>query len=372
MNSKKKVQELLDTVGVEINGKNPWDIQVHNDKLYSRVLSGGSLAVGEGYMDKWWSAEKLDQFIERVMSKDLKEEIGVVSLALSSIYARIFNLQSVSRAFQVGEEHYDIGNDLYKEMLGKSMAYTCGYWSGTPKAQSLDEAQFAKFDLVCRKLNLQKGQRILETGCGWGSFAKYAAENYGVEVVGVTVSKEQVKFAQEATKGLSVEIRLQDYRDVNDTFDHVVSIGILEHVGYKNYRDYMEMVHRVLKDDGLCLVHTIGANKTAYRGESWHDKYIFPNGMLPSISQIGGSIEGLFVMEDWHNFGVDYDRTLMEWFRNFDASWPEFKDEYGERFYRMWKFYLLSMAGSFRARHNQLWQIVLSKDGVRGGYESVR
>ncbi|HEC32891.1 MAG TPA: cyclopropane fatty acyl phospholipid synthase [Candidatus Kaiserbacteria bacterium] len=369
MTDKKKAQELLSLAGVEVNGKNQWDIHIHNEGFYSRVLSKGSLALGESYMDGWWDVEELDEFFDHVLRVDLNRKLITPSVIFHILRAKFFNLQNISRAFKVGEQHYDIGNDLYSRMLDKRLVYTCGYWKN---AQTLESAQEAKLDLVCRKLNLQKGQRILDIGCGWGSFAKFAAERYGVEVVGITISKEQAKFAEENTKGLPVEIRLQDYRDIDEVFDHVVSLGMFEHVGYKNYREYMRVVNKSLKKDGLFLLHTIGSNYSSSTTEPWIEKYIFPGGMLPSIKQIGKSIEEYFVMEDWHNFGVDYDKTLVEWFKNFDKAWPELKEVYGERFYRMWKYYLLASAGSFRSRKNQLWQIVLSKKGIRGGYQSVR
>jgi cyclopropane-fatty-acyl-phospholipid synthase len=278
-------------------------------------------------------------------------------------------MQSVRKAFEVGEKHYDIGNDLYSRMLDKRMVYTCGYWK---EAQNLDQAQEAKLDLVCRKIGLKPGQKVLDIGCGWGSFAKFAAEKYNAKVVGVTISKEQAEFASKLCNGLDVEIRIQDYRSVNEQFDHIVSLGMFEHVGYKNYKTFMRTAHKCLKDGGLFLLHTIGGNESVVSTDPWVHKYIFPNGMLPSIKQIGESIENLFVMEDWHNFGTYYDKTLQAWYENFKAHWNEISDKYNERFYRMWTYYLLMSAGAFRARSTQLWQIVLSKDGVSGGYKSIR
>lgn len=227
-------------------------------------------------------------------------------------------------------------------------------------------------DLVCKKIGLKPGMKILDIGCGWGSFAKYAAEKYGVNVVGITVSREQMKLGNELCKGLQVEIRLQDYRDVEEKFDRIVSLGMIEHVGYKNFKTYMETVHKSLKSDGLFLLHTIGGNESVYTTNPWIEKYIFPNSMLPSAKQLTSASEGLFVLEDWHSFGTDYDRTLISWYKNFDTNWEKLKDAYDERFYRMWKFYLLVSAGSFRARNIQLWQIVFSKNGVEGGYTSIR
>ena len=261
----------------------------------------------------------------------------------------------------MGIKHYDLGNDLYQRMLDKRLVYTCGYWKN---ADNLDDAQEAKLDLVCRKIGAKPGMKILELGCGWGSFAKFAAEKYGASVLGVTVSKEQVALGMELCKGLPVELRLQDYREVQGTFDAVISIGVMEHVGHKNYSTYMEVVNRCLKEDGIGFVHTIGGNKSITNGEPWTDKYIFPNGMLPSIAQLGTAMERHFVMEDWHNFGPYYDPTLMAWHANFEAAWPDLKEKYGDTFYRMWRYYLLSSAGGFRSRNQQLWQIVFTRLGT--------
>jgi cyclopropane-fatty-acyl-phospholipid synthase len=368
--SKEIIAELLKKAGVTINGTNPWDIQVKDDRLYGRILTQGSLGLGEAYMDGWWDAEKPDQFIDRVISAGLANEIRkdlgtIVKIAI----AVLTNRQSKRRSFIVGQEHYDLGNDLYEYMLDKRLVYTCAYWKDVT---TLDEAQEQKLDLVCKKLKLTPGMRVLDIGCGWGSFAKYAAEKYGVSVVGITISKEQVELAQENCKGLPVEIRLQDYRDLNEKFDCIVSLGMFEHVGYRNYREYFRVASECLEEKGLFLLHTIGDNQSSVHGEPWTEKYIFPNGMLPSISQIGGAIEGLFVMEDMHNFGAYYDKTLMAWYENFEQHWDKLETKYGERFFRMWKYYLLSFAGSFRSRNIQLWQIVLSKKGIPGGYESIR
>jgi len=367
------IEELLKKADVTIGGSRPWDITVHNERLFNRVIRNGSLGLGEAYMDGWWDVPELDQFFFRILLADLGKEFRFNWSTISHyLHATFSNLQSGSRAFVVGEAHYDLGNDLYEAMLDRRMVYTCGYWENVT---TLDEAQEAKLDLVCRKIGLHKvGQpvRILDTGCGWGSFAKYAAEKYGASVVGVTVSKEQAALGQERCKGLPVEIRLQDYRDVSETFDHIVSLGMFEHVGVKNYRVYFEVVNHCLKNDGLFLLHTIGGNRSVYTAEPWITKYIFPGGMMPSIAQIGRATEGLFVVEDVHNFGAYYDPTLIAWFKNFDAAWPSLHAKYGDRFYRMWKYYLLACAGAFRARDLQLWQIVLSKNGVPGGYTGVR
>jgi cyclopropane-fatty-acyl-phospholipid synthase len=283
------------------------------------------------------------------------------------------NLQTPSRSFEVGEVHYDTGNKLFEQMLGKSMVYTCAYWKN---ASNLDEAQEAKLDLVCKKIGLKPGQKILDIGCGWGSFAKYAAEKYGATVVGVTVSKEQAEYARELCKGLPVEIRFQDYRSVDEKFDHIVSIGMVEQVGYKNHRSFMEFVHRCLKDDGLFLLHVIGQNESKIVNDPWLNKYIFPNAMAPSPKQLTTAFEGLFILEDWHCFGNDYYRTLKAWHENFVKNWSTIEKidkSYDQRFYRMWTYGLLVGAGAHLSGTKvSLWQIVLSKSGIPEGYVSVR
>jgi len=368
MSMQKRVIELLALAEIHVNGPNPWDIKVHNDRFYARVLAGGSLALGESYMDGWWDCPALDQLFTRIFSSQLDKKILTFAMAWAAIKARLLNLQRTSKAFEIGEAHYDIGNYLYKAMLDKRMTYTCGYWKN---AKNLDVAQEAKLDLVCKKVGLKKGMRVLDIGCGWGSFAKFAAEKYNVSVVGITVSKEQVELARERCKGLPVEIRLQDYREVNEKFDRVVSLGMFEHVGYKNYRTYMQVAKHCLAPDGLFLLHTIGGNASVTTTDPWIGKYIFPNSMLPSIKQIAEACEGLFVIEDWHNFGADYDKTLMAWHANFEKKWNKLSSQYNERFHRMWRYYLLACAASFRSRKNQLWQIVLS-NGMKGGYRSSR
>ena len=372
LSCKKKAISILNMAGIELNGGNPWDIQVHNEKLYERTFKRGSLAFGEAYMDGWWSVERLDLFFEKIFAKNLDEMIKPSAILPYVIKAFILNLQKGKRTFKVAEVHYDIGNDLYSLMLDKTMAYTCAYWDGfnnLSKANTLSEAQENKLDMICQKIGLKKGDKILDIGCGWGSFIRYAAQKYGAECVGISISKEQVNHGNDTKGNLSIEFRLQDYRDIEEKFDHIVSIGMFEHVGYKNYKTYMKIVHKNLKDDGLFLLHTIGTNVSTKTTDPWIHKYIFPNSMLPSPTQISKAIEKLFVVEDWHNFGIQYDYTLMAWYYNFKNSWPQIKDKYGERFYRMWEFYLLSSAATFRTRNNQVWQIVLSKNGKQNGYK---
>ncbi|MFA7309461.1 MAG: cyclopropane fatty acyl phospholipid synthase [Candidatus Paceibacterota bacterium] len=379
MGAKAKAVELLAEAGLRINGGNPWDPKVHDERLYDRIFSGGTLALGESYMDGWWDTDDLSGFVSRLFHRGAATKLLGMGMATQVLKSKLLNLQNRDRAKRMGEYVYDAGNDLFEKVLGPSMAYTCGYWSSpVSEVTTLDEAQEAKFDLICRKLGLAPGDRILDIGCGWGNFLAYAAKKYGVSGVGITISKEQMAFAREVTRGLDVEIRLEDYRDTVGQFDHIVSIGMFEHVGPKNYRVFMEKVRSLLSDDGLFLLHTIGHSKTTVGLEPWFNKYIFPNGHLPSMAQITKAAdrrwpgEATLIMEDWHNFGPDYDKTLCAWQANFERAWPKLQNSHDERFHRMWNYYLLVSAGMFRARYVHLWQIVYSKYGVEGGYTSVR
>ena len=364
------LQQFLKPADVRLNGERKWDIQVNNDGFYSKILAGGSLALGESYMDGWWDCEVLDELFYRLQRAILKKKIKRSSKAIWSLFrAKLSNLQSTSKVVRVGGSHYNRTGAVYQKMLDKRMVYSGAYWKS---AANLDEAQEAKLDLICRKIMLKPGMRILDIGCGCGSFAKYAVENYDVEVVGITVSKEQFKLGSEMCEGLPIELRLQDYREIDEKFDRIVSVGMFEHVGAKNYRTFMKIVVRSLVPDGIFLLHTIGANTTNTVLDPWINKYIYPDSLIPSARQLTEAAEGLIIMEDWHNIGTDYDKTLMAWHTNFERGWDSLKSQFDKRFYRMWRYYLLSCAGSFRARTNQLWQIVFSINGVRGGYESVR
>ncbi len=371
------MSDFLEKAGVKLNGSRRFDLKVCNSLFYKQnLLFQPSLKIGEAYMKGWWECDRLDEFFFKICRHYNHNEMYSLPASLLSLLKNtLFNLQNEMRSRQVAEQHYNLGNDLYAAMLGSSMAYTCGYWKDV---NSLDKAQFNKFDLVCRKLRIQPGDHILELGCGWGSFAKFAAENYGCKVIGVNISTEQVNFAQKSCAHLPVKVHLCDYRNIEIynpkgiQFDHIVSIGLCEHIGPKNYNLFMKIARKNLKEDGLFLVHTIGKNITDYYVDPWINKYIFPNGILPSLAQLSTAIENVFILEDLHNFGADYDKTLMAWHSNFIRNWPLLNKYYDETFFRLWNYYLLSCAGAFRARGMQLWQMILSPKGLIGGYQSVR
>jgi cyclopropane-fatty-acyl-phospholipid synthase len=361
-------EKLAETADIRIDGDRPWDISVNDERMFQRVLARGTLGLGEAYMDGWWDCDQLDELVRRAQSADLIRHLMSPTTLARVAQAKVMNMQSPRRAFTIGERHYDIGNDLYRRMLDSRMIYSCGYWRN---ADTLDAAQEAKLFLIANKLELEAGMRVLDIGCGWGGAAQFFAEKLGCEMVGVTVSREQAALARERCAGLPVDIRLQDYRELNEPFDRVYSIGMFEHVGVKNYRTYMDVVRRCLRDpDGLSVLHTIGALRSRSQTDPWVEKYIFPNSMLPSMAQIDSAAEGRLLTEDVHNFGAYYDRTLMAWKANVDANWDELSGAYDTRFKRMWDFYLLASAGSFRSRKLQLWQFVMSRDGVPFGYHA--
>lgn len=360
-----KMAHLLERADIRLNGNRPWDMRIHSEAVPRKVFALGNLGLGESYMKGEWDVDRLDEFMCRILRARLDRHAGGLVMLLHNLRARLLNLQTVRRAWHVGEAHYDLGNDFYQAMLDPRMTYTCGYWK---QANNLAEAQQAKLEMICQKLDLQPGMKVLDIGCGWGSFMSYAAEHYGVECEGVTISREQAAWAEQRYSHLPLRFKLQDYRECEGQFDRIVSVGMFEHVGRKNYRAFMQVAERCLKDDGLMLLHTIGKNEANTPPDPWIDKYIFPNGDLPAMSQISDAAEGRLVLEDLHNFGADYDTTLMSWYKNFVAAWPRFRSQLDQKFFRMWEYYLLSCAGAFRARDIQVWQLVFSRRGVRGGY----
>jgi cyclopropane-fatty-acyl-phospholipid synthase len=366
------VEELLSQADIRTDGQRPHDIRIHSDQFFDAVLSRWSLGLGESYMDGHWDCSALDECIARLLTIDLDERIrGTARLraAMAVLRSRIFNLQRPRRAFQVADAHYNLDNDLFRQMLDSRMIYSCAYWE---RASTLEQAQLDKLDLICQKLDLKPGERLLDIGSGWGGLAAHAARYYGAHVVALTVSREQKAYADQVCRGLPVEIRLQDYRDLNESFDKVVSVGMFEHVGDKNYPAYFRCVHKALRPQGIFLLHTIGSRSTTTSTDPWIDKYIFPNGKIPSATEITRAIEGNWVLEDWQNFGQDYDKTLMAWHRNIANALPELSQRYEQRFLRMWSYYLLSCAGYFRSRKGQLWQLVLTKPERQHPYRSIR
>jgi cyclopropane-fatty-acyl-phospholipid synthase len=358
------VRRLLAEADVEVNGDRPWDIQVKDERLYDRVCREKTLGFGEAYMDGWWDCEAIDELITHLLLS--RADVGVgrnLRHALRTVAWWLWNMQSRRRGHMIAERHYDLGNDLFQTFLDPFMQYSCAYFADT---DDLEQAQKNKLDMICRKLQLGAGDHLLDIGCGWGGLALYAAREYGCRVTANNISEAQLRFARELCADQPVEFAQCDYRELGGTYSKIVSVGMFEHVGCRNYRAFFEVAARCLERDGVFLLHTIGGNTSSRsQHEPWIEKYIFPNGMLPSIAQIARASEGLFVVEDLHNIGPHYDRTLMTWNRNFQQAWPTLNGtKYDARFRRMWEYYLLSCAGTFRSRHTQVWQIVMTRAGT--------
>lgn len=350
--------QLLATAEIEFNGPNPWDPQVHDKRFFARALRDRELGLGEAYQEGWFDVERLDQMLSRIVLADIKSQIKLSPQLLKVAASQVLrNRQTVKRASINASAHYDIGNDLFERMLDKRMIYSCAYWRW---ADNLDAAQEAKLDLICRKLHLEPGMALLDIGCGWGGLAHFAATRYGATVTGISPAIEQIKIASQRCEGLDVSIEQADYRSMTGSFDRIVSVGMMEHVGTKNLAHFFERCDELLVDDGLMLHHTIGSNDSTDRSDAWFDKYIFPGGVLPSLGQIAEAAQPTFTIEDVHNFGPDYDRTLMAWSERAEQAWPDLP-HYGEHFRRTWHYYLMASAAGFRTRNTQLWQVVFSR-----------
>lgn len=365
MSSEMFFSNLLAKAGVTINGRQPWDLQVREPKAYARILRDGSVGFGEAFMDGWLDCERVDMLAERAYRADLAAQVEVKHALFEAFKAKVHPFGSRARSFEIGERHYDTGNDLFEIMLDPYMIYSCAYWL---RATTLEQAQRDKLELICRKLQLEPGMRLLDIGCGWGGLARYAAEHFGVSAVGITVSKQQLELGRRLCQGLPVELRYADYRDVDEQFDRVVSVGMFEHVGRRHYPDFFAAATRCLKPSGIFLLHTVG-----YLQEEpinpWYDKYVMPGVEFPTIANVVDNAGAELVLEDLHTWeGAHYDRTLMAWFERFDRGWDKLKAKYGETFYRMWKLYLQGCAGGFRAGRMRVWQFAFSRGGLPNGY----
>ena len=369
MSSKDVASKILAAAGIPLDSSEPWSIQVHHEKLWDRVISQQGLGFAESYMDGWWDCAAIDVMLTKLLVIDV---LGLLKpspyLAFHLARSNLRNNQTKKRAAENAKHHYNIGNELFSRMLDDEMVYSCAYWA---KADSLGAAQEDKFDLICRKLELKPGMRLLDIGSGWGGFLRYAVRNYGVRATGISPADNQINFAKEKSVGLGIDFIQQDYRDLTGQFDRIVSIGMMEHVGPKNYSAFFSKCDELLTKDGRMLHHTITSNVSKQATDPFFERYIFPGGVLPSLAQIASTVEGLFVIEDVHNFGPDYDRTLLEWHTNISAKWQEIP-QYDLRFQRMWNYYLLASAAGFRSGDLQLIQCVFQRVGERPTYLSAR
>lgn len=363
------------SLGKPIDGTNATDAVVQRIKtgdraVHRRIERDGIFGLGETYMQGDWSAAQLDNVLYAAFTAPLapRSAVGRLRWLVTIMEQYLFNRQAGQRAFEIGMEHYDLGNHLFRAMLDDTMTYTCGMWDN---ASTLHDAQEAKLELICRKLGLRPGLHVLDIGCGWGNFARYAAERFGVKVTGITVSQQQADMARQRCHGLPVEIRYQDYRELNETFDRIVSIEMIEAVGRRNLAAFYRVVDRCLKHDGTFVLQAISGDtfsRTSHRPMDefalWLLKYIFPNGYLPKQHELVAPRDTSLLIEGWQSFGSDYDRTLQAWAANFNAAWDELQHQYDDLFRRRWNFYLHGCMAAFRSRSIDVYQIVYTKGGV--------
>jgi len=370
--ARKLVTNLFSRAGVTVNGPNPWDPQVHDTGFFDRVLTGGSLGFGESYMDGAWDVEQLDALVRRIIQvKATGSSVVTLNRFWHDLKSRLVNLQTRKGSLAIAEAHYNLDHRLYQQFLGPYNQYTCCFFN---KAKTLEEAEVEKLEMICNKLQLKPGDKVLDIGCGWGGFARYAAQTRNCKVTGISISREQIAYARKYTAGLPVEIVESDYRDLprlyaSGHFDKVAIIGMIEHVGYKNYRQLFEIVHQLLNDEGIFLLHTIGNSATTTVVDPWIEKYIFRNSMAPSMAQLAKSAEELLVIQDWENYGHYYGPTLAAWHRNFNENWENIRtiegaQRFDERFRRMFNYYFLACKAGFETEHVYLWHLVMTKQGM--------
>mmetsp|Transcript_2643 Transcript_2643/g.5371 ORF Transcript_2643/g.5371 Transcript_2643/m.5371 type:complete len:414 (+) Transcript_2643:74-1315(+) len=358
-------------------------VEFHDPTAWYDIITQGNLGVAESYMHGKIKVDPLPFFLTLLNGTALgtrrKEGsdymvffMDMINLP-TALAGRLFNQQTRERSTRVTKQHYDAGNDLYERMLGPSMSYTCAYWRN---ATTLDEAQTNKFDLIRRKLELQDGMKVADLGMGWGTAAAYMHKHGRVEVTGVSLSEEQVKWAQANLAKTGLKFVWEDYRDHCEnpanvgTYDRVYSIGMLEHVGFKNHATLFKCIKRLLKPDGLAVVHTIGEPDFLPNSDPFLDKYIFPGAVIPALSSVSAAIENDFILEDFQNFGYDYAKTLAVWAVNSEAFFRDNPTAYTPEFQRMWDYYLKMCEALFELRINQLWHFVLSpRPATRRGIE---
>jgi len=376
------VREFLGRVAT-VDGLNQWDPQVRDDDFFGMVAGDGMLGLGNAYVKGYWECEDLFEFFCRAIRGGLLEFMAdsPVMKALMTAY-RTTNRQSQTQAKKNVVAHYDRGNDLFEAFLGKTMAYTCAVWDNPldlEEGETLDEAQERKLDRICQKLHLESGMRVLDIGCGWGPFMRYVAGHFEVEVVGITLSAEQIAYIEKRNGGfkhsgsLPIKAVLADFRTFDaGKFDRVLSIGMFEHVGRKNHEEYFKAVDRCLESDGLSLIHCFGkSDPRVPLIDPWTEKHIFPGMELPTVVDITTAMEGAFNLLDLEEMGQHYPKTLLAWSANFDCNWEQIS-HYGEEFRRMWRYYLLSCAAVFHVRKVLLWQVVFARKEDGQLYEPVR
>lgn len=339
---------------------------IKDDAVIRRIFSGGhNLALGETYVEGLWDSNDIRKLvIELIKLERVKMQLGLHALpiflgeVLGKLLALFLPSNTLSSSRKNITYHYDISDDMFQRQLGPTMQYTCAYFHRPD--MSLDEAQLAKMRIIAHKLDLRPGMRVVELGCGYGAFAYLLATEFGVHVTGVSLSNDQVAYAKKNFAHSRVDIRLQDYRNVEGVYDRVYSVGIFEHIGRKNYKTYFDKCYDLLAPDGIMLIHTIGWGVSGrWNPNTFMFKHIFPGAEIPHASHMTKKYTDRWHLEDWHNFGKSYSPTAQHWYANLEGS-DEF-EAMDESFKRMWRYYLLGGAAAFDSRRCSLWQLVFTK-----------
>jgi len=345
---------------------------IHDPTAIDDILGHPKLGIGESYMKQKWSCNNLYELLRRVIIKQDEVMAALMTVSAMSkvlwwkVSSMIWNRQTIEHSTQNVSEHYNTGNDLYKEMLDPWMQYTCAMW--TPETKNLQEAQLNKLHMIGEKLQLKPGMKVIDIGCGWGYLAHYLATVYDVEMVGVTISEEQQKEAM-SHGWKNVDIRLQDYRLIpeaeNGTYDRVVSIGCIEHIGPVNFTTFFGKINDLMKPNGIALVHGIlngCQKKEPLQCMDWLDKYIFPGAIIPTVFQVINASHDFFLCHDYHEFGLSYEKTCNAWKERYLASFPRLDEKFKtEEFKRMWLFYLDFCRAGFNTKNSLLGQFVFAK-----------
>ena len=354
------------------DGNPAFTVIFHKEIPLTALTTSTSLALGEAYMDGDLEIEgdlynALDHFLG---------QMGKFSTDESALKKLIFSSTGKKNQEKEVQSHYDIGNDFYKLWLDETMSYSCGYF--LHEDDSLYQAQVNKVDYILKKLHLSPGMSLLDIGCGWGFLLIEAAKKYGVHGMGITLSREQYEAfnrrIKEQNLGDLLEVALMDYRDLpkmNRTFDRVVSVGMAEHVGRRNYQLFMDCAKKVLKPGGLFLLHFISALKE-HAGDPWIKKYIFPGGVIPSLREmLSCAAEDDFHTLDAENLRLHYNRTLLCWDKNYREHMDQIREMFDERFVRMWDLYLAACAATFHNGIIDLHQVLFS-NGINNDVPMVR
>jgi cyclopropane-fatty-acyl-phospholipid synthase len=358
--------------GVHLHGTSPGPnvtFRLNHPSMYSKMLLNPELSVGEAYMDGAFEIVEgsLRDFLDLFHRNSGNLRSLPARRALGDMMRRVRRFQQsnpVTRARDNVAPHYDTSNEFYKLILDNDLHYSCAYFEAS--GQSLEAAQQAKLRHIASKLRIEPGMRVLDIGCGWGGMAMYLAEHLGAQVVGVTLSKEQIELAVERVRARGLEgkvsLRLQDYRTVGETFDRIVSVGMFEHVGAPHFDEFFGKVRDLLSADGLALVHAIGRKGQPGVTGPWIRKYIFPGGYSPALSETLAAIEktGIWV-SDIEILRLHYADTLKAWAERFAARRDVIRGMFDERFCRMWEFYLTTAEFAFRSGGHMVFQIQLAK-----------